>query len=190
MSVSNGASWTSRYAQLCLVSAHQAVVISSVCRFAPSCKGARAISCLRQLVSLFISLHSHLTLMYLLTSSHCFVCIRDPAGRAGSRLLIKCKLLLDPLLCLPQHSSGVSRDEIAAALIEVAEGRVPKDRVALRELHREIMQWPFLDAEDELEPEGSVANYEGITETGTPLHSSLQLLVRLLRLDSPKTDIC
>ena len=88
-------------------------------------------------------------------------------------------------------------------MVEVAEGRVPKDRVALRELHRwathviiltiassrsighccrnsgtpsncqmclcvlrEMMEWPFLDAEEELEPEGAVANYEGITETG------------------------
>ena len=66
-----------------------------------------------------------------------------------------------------QHSSGVSRDEVAAALIEVAEGRVPKDRVALRELHREMVEWPFLDAEDALD-EGTESNYEGITETGMP----------------------
>ncbi|KAK9802657.1 hypothetical protein WJX73_001358 [Symbiochloris irregularis] len=65
-----------------------------------------------------------------------------------------------------EHSSGASRDEVAAALVEVTEGRVPKDRVALRELHREMMEWPFLDAEDELDA-GSDSNYEGITETGT-----------------------
>ena len=68
--------------------------------------------------------------------------------------------------CIVQDKSGASRDEVAAALVEVAEGRVPKDRVALRELHREMMEWPFLDAEEELQPEGAVANYEGITETG------------------------
>ena len=50
---------------------------------------------------------------------------------------------LPPLL--PQDSSGVSRDEMAAALLEVAEGRVPTDRIALRELFREMSAWPFLD---------------------------------------------
>ena len=47
-----------------------------------------------------------------------------------------------------EDSSGVSRDEMAEALAEVAEGRVPADRIALRELHREITQWPFLDVEE------------------------------------------
>jgi hypothetical protein len=31
-----------------------------------------------------------------------------------------------------QDERGVSRDEMAAALLEVAEGRVPKDRLALK----------------------------------------------------------
>lgn len=31
-----------------------------------------------------------------------------------------------------EDSRGVSRDEMAAALLEVAEGRVPKDRIALK----------------------------------------------------------
>ena len=31
-----------------------------------------------------------------------------------------------------QDERGVSRDEMAAALLEVAEGRVPKDRIALQ----------------------------------------------------------
>lgn len=44
-----------------------------------------------------------------------------------------------------EDSRGVSRDEMANALVEVAEGRVPQDRIALRELHREMMSWPFLD---------------------------------------------
>ena len=44
-----------------------------------------------------------------------------------------------------QDSSGVSRDEMAAALMEVSEGKVPTDRIALRELAREMTQWPALD---------------------------------------------
>ena len=39
----------------------------------------------------------------------------------------------------------MSRDEMAAALAEVAEGRIPKDRIALRELTREMMTWPYAD---------------------------------------------
>ena len=46
---------------------------------------------------------------------------------------------------LLQDSSGVSRDEMAAALMEVSEGRIPADRIALRELHREICSWPTDD---------------------------------------------
>lgn len=41
----------------------------------------------------------------------------------------------------------MSPDEKAFALMEVVEGRVPKDRVALRELAAELADWPFLDAE-------------------------------------------
>jgi len=44
-----------------------------------------------------------------------------------------------------EESSGVSRDELAAALTEVAEGRIPKDRLALRELAREMAEWPYAD---------------------------------------------
>jgi len=46
-----------------------------------------------------------------------------------------------------EDSRGVSRDEMAEALSEVAEGRIPNDRIALRELHKEIMNWPFLELE-------------------------------------------
>lgn len=44
-----------------------------------------------------------------------------------------------------EDDSGVSRDELAAALTEVAEGRIPKDRLALRELAREMREWPYAD---------------------------------------------
>ena len=46
-----------------------------------------------------------------------------------------------------EDSRGVSRDEMAEALMEVAEGKIPKDRIALRELHKEMINWPFLDME-------------------------------------------
>lgn len=60
---------------------------------------------------------------------------------------------------------------MAAVLMEVVDGRLPKDRIALRELYNEIIGWPWLEAtEDQTEGEGeAVADYEGITPTGTCL---------------------
>lgn len=43
----------------------------------------------------------------------------------------------------------MSRDEMATALMDVTEGRVPADRIALRELHREMVNWPFLRQDTE-----------------------------------------
>lgn len=37
-----------------------------------------------------------------------------------------------PRMRCSQDERGVSRDEMSAALVEVAEGRVPKDRIALK----------------------------------------------------------
>ena len=57
---------------------------------------------------------------------------------------------------------------MAAVLMEVVDGRLPKDRIALRELYNEIIGWPWLEAEDD-QTEGTgeaVADYEGITPTG------------------------
>lgn len=66
-----------------------------------------------------------------------------------------------------QEGEGVSRDDIAAALLEVTAGRIPRDRIALRELAQEVKTWPYLDAEEQLEAEtGTASNYEGITDTG------------------------
>ena len=48
-------------------------------------------------------------------------------------------------LAAAQDSSGISREEMAAALMDVAEGRIPADRIALRELCKELQQWPALD---------------------------------------------
>lgn len=48
------------------------------------------------------------------------------------------------LLGVERGAGGVSRDDVAAALAAVAAGRVPRDRLALKELHREMSEWPFL----------------------------------------------
>ncbi|KAK9816634.1 hypothetical protein WJX72_003086 [[Myrmecia] bisecta] len=65
-----------------------------------------------------------------------------------------------------EDGSGVSRDEMAIAFMEVVEGRIPRDRLALRELHKEMNSWPYLSQEDELVAEGASASYEAITDTG------------------------
>ena len=56
-----------------------------------------------------------------------------------------------------EDSSGVSRDEMAEALMEVAEGKIPADRIALRELHREMIDWPFLDPEEGGASQGEIS---------------------------------
>ncbi len=43
-----------------------------------------------------------------------------------------------------QDDRGVSRDEMAIALMEVAEGRLPRDRIALKCVWEDITAWPFL----------------------------------------------
>ena len=47
-------------------------------------------------------------------------------------------------LSLLQNESGVSRDEIAECLIDVAERRKVNNRIALRELRKELAAWPGL----------------------------------------------
>lgn len=42
----------------------------------------------------------------------------------------------------------MSRDEMSAALLDVAEGRIPRDRLALKCLLEDMLSWPFLDADD------------------------------------------
>ncbi|KAL3163117.1 hypothetical protein ABBQ32_009531 [Trebouxia sp. C0010 RCD-2024] len=77
-------------------------------------------------------------------------------------------------LGIEENAGGVSRDEMAAVLMEVVDGRLPKDRIALRELYNEIIGWPWLEAEDD-QTEGigeATADYEGITPTGVAQASS------------------
>ena len=52
----------------------------------------------------------------------------------------------------------MSRDELAAALMEVSEGRIPKDRIALRELTREMLEWPYADISGDSRTAQMVAN--------------------------------
>lgn len=61
-----------------------------------------------------------------------------------------------------EDSSGVSRDEMAAALEQVAAGQLPNDRIALRVLHAEMINWPFLDSDEKS------AKYTNFEARGAP----------------------
>jgi hypothetical protein len=51
-----------------------------------------------------------------------------------------------------EDSRGVSRDEIALALEDVAAGKIPADRIALKVLHGEMINWPFLESDASAAP--------------------------------------
>ncbi|OAE25772.1 hypothetical protein AXG93_4368s2320 [Marchantia polymorpha subsp. ruderalis] len=66
-----------------------------------------------------------------------------------------------------EDDRGCSREDLGAALMEVYEGRIPQDRVVLRELAKEMLQWPNLEDEiaaDRLPPVASP--YAKVTNTG------------------------
>lgn len=73
------------------------------------------------------------------------VAIEDPRTREQRQLGI-------------EDERGVSRDEMAAALLDVAEGRIPKDRLALKCLLEDMQSWPFLDADDAAAAADDAAN--------------------------------
>ena len=54
-----------------------------------------------------------------------------------------------------EEDSGVSRDEIAAALYEIEAGLVPADMTVLEQLAREMVNWPDLDADVDAMPAGA-----------------------------------
>ncbi|GBF99317.1 hypothetical protein Rsub_12098 [Raphidocelis subcapitata] len=63
------------------------------------------------------------------------VAIEDPRARERRQLGI-------------EDDRGVSRDEMASALEEVASGRIPRDRLALKCLYEDMAAWPYLTGAD------------------------------------------
>ncbi|KAL6764752.1 hypothetical protein V8C86DRAFT_1367203 [Haematococcus lacustris] len=82
-----------------------------------------------------------------------------------------------------EDTQGVSRDEMAAALLEVAEGRVPKDRIALKCLYEEIASWPFLEKpmNDVGTSSGSSSRSASRTEAPVPQPALTELDFKSLR---------
>ena len=52
-----------------------------------------------------------------------------------------------------QNESDVTRAEIANALNEVMSGKIPNDRIALKVLWEEMVNWPALDIDRESKKE-------------------------------------
>ncbi len=79
------------------------------------------------------------------TSTHPFI-PRAPflAFFCAPRLRVKLTLGTTWFFLEWQTESGVSREEVAQCLVEVAEGEAVSNRLALRELRRELREWPDL----------------------------------------------
>ncbi|CAG9461181.1 unnamed protein product [Pedinophyceae sp. YPF-701] len=52
-----------------------------------------------------------------------------------------------------EDDTGVSREEIASAFLDVVDGKIPNDRIALKVLAEEVENWPFLEAEGASAPQ-------------------------------------
>ncbi|KAJ7556664.1 hypothetical protein O6H91_05G092600 [Diphasiastrum complanatum] len=66
-----------------------------------------------------------------------------------------------------EDERGCSRDDMANALVDVYEGRIPKDRAVLRELAKEMTAWPRLEDDGPLERSGPKQSlYAKVTDVG------------------------
>eukprot|EP00245_Coleochaete_scutata_P009975 TRINITY_DN3417_c0_g1_i1.p1 TRINITY_DN3417_c0_g1~~TRINITY_DN3417_c0_g1_i1.p1 ORF type:complete len:277 (-),score=60.72 TRINITY_DN3417_c0_g1_i1:109-939(-) len=66
-----------------------------------------------------------------------------------------------------EDESGVSRDELAAALVDVNEGRIPEDSLTLTVLHKTMVTWPNLD-DATIEEEEELLRVMGRKGASTP----------------------
>jgi hypothetical protein len=63
--------------------------------------------------------------------------------------------------------SGVSRDDLIAALVGVQGGRLPSDSLALQQLVTELQAWPYLEGDEPLRGDASEPSpYAAVTNTG------------------------
>ncbi|KAL9272740.1 Ycf3-interacting protein 1, chloroplastic-like protein [Drosera capensis] len=63
-------------------------------------------------------------------------------------------------------SEAPSRDDLVDALVDVNEGRVPKDCIALQMLAEEMISWPNLEVEAPKKKSKSNSPYAKATDTG------------------------
>lgn len=65
-----------------------------------------------------------------------------------------------------ENERGCSREDMAAALVDVYEGRIPSDRTVLRELTKEMTLWPNLEDEADAPSDPLQSPYARSTDTG------------------------
>ncbi|KAL0352623.1 UNVERIFIED_CONTAM: Ycf3-interacting protein 1, chloroplastic [Sesamum angustifolium] len=59
-----------------------------------------------------------------------------------------------------------TRDDLAAALVQVNEGQIPENRAALQMLAEEMLQWPNLEVEAPKQKQRGKSLYAKFTDTG------------------------
>eukprot|EP01018_Ginkgo_biloba_P028789 Gb_22829 [translate_table: standard] len=65
-----------------------------------------------------------------------------------------------------EDARGCTREDLGNALVDVYEGRIPKDRIVLRELAKEMLNWPNLEAEVDVKRNLRESPYAKVTNTG------------------------
>ncbi|GLJ39255.1 hypothetical protein SUGI_0800860 [Cryptomeria japonica] len=65
-----------------------------------------------------------------------------------------------------EDGRGCTREDMATTLMDVCEGRIPKDRVVLRELAKEMLNWPDLEAEVDKKTNPMASPYARVTDIG------------------------
>ncbi|KAL3616627.1 Ycf3-interacting protein 1, chloroplastic [Castilleja foliolosa] len=59
-----------------------------------------------------------------------------------------------------------TRDDLADALVQVNEGQIPENRLALQMLAEELLQWPYLEVEATKQKKPGKSLYAKFTDTG------------------------
>ncbi|KNA13458.1 hypothetical protein SOVF_116430 isoform B [Spinacia oleracea] len=89
-------------------------------------------------------------------------------------------------------SDGPTREDLAAVLEEVNEGKIPRDRDALRILAEEMINWPNLEAEPSKKTTKNKSLYAKATDTGIdPVVAAKRLNIdwdSAAEIEPPKTS--
>eukprot|EP00270_Netrium_digitus_P012196 TRINITY_DN3941_c0_g1_i3.p1 TRINITY_DN3941_c0_g1~~TRINITY_DN3941_c0_g1_i3.p1 ORF type:complete len:308 (-),score=49.47 TRINITY_DN3941_c0_g1_i3:101-1024(-) len=91
-----------------------------------------------------------------------------------------------------ENESGCSRDEIADALIDVYEGRIPSDRLTLSTLAEDMRNWPRL--EESVEESASRRKleeslYARVTDTGVDRRVAARQAAMAMTWDAPDEQL-
>lgn len=74
------------------------------------------------------------------------------------------------------EENAPTRDDLGAALEEINEGKIPKDRLALQMLAEELTSWPNLETEAPKKQKLTKSLYARTTDTGIDLKEAAKRL--------------